>query len=115
MDDEERANPLSSMGLTDEQYNMILQNIINGQSFMNGMVDNGGPSSSGSSSSSQRSQMGGMNGSMGMTGMSMDVGMGMGGGMNVGVSVVGEKRGYEEAGLSGSSGREKRSRFEVVD
>ncbi|TFK33858.1 hypothetical protein BDQ12DRAFT_669888 [Crucibulum laeve] len=32
-----RINPLAGMGLTDEQYNQILQNIVNGESFMGGM------------------------------------------------------------------------------
>jgi len=35
--DDGRINPLAGMGLTDEQYNMILQNIVNGESFMGGM------------------------------------------------------------------------------
>lgn len=39
-EDDSRVNPLAGMGLTDEQYNMILQNIVNGESFMGGM--NGG-------------------------------------------------------------------------
>jgi osomolarity two-component system response regulator SKN7 len=28
-----RINPLAGMGLTDEQYSMILQNLVNGESF----------------------------------------------------------------------------------
>jgi len=32
--DDGRINPLAGMGLTDEQYNMILQNIVNGDGFM---------------------------------------------------------------------------------
>ncbi|KAF8886867.1 hypothetical protein CPB84DRAFT_1712291 [Gymnopilus junonius] len=47
-DDDLRINPLAGMGLTDEQYNMILQNIMNGEGFM-GMMDS--MSSPGSSSS----------------------------------------------------------------
>ena len=31
-------NPLAGMGLSDEQYNTILQNLVNGERFM-GMVD----------------------------------------------------------------------------
>lgn len=36
-DDDGRINPLAGMGLTDEQYNMILQNLVNGESFVSGM------------------------------------------------------------------------------
>lgn len=32
-----RLNPLAGMGLTDEQYNMILQNIVNGETFSTGL------------------------------------------------------------------------------
>ncbi len=46
--DEGRINPLAGMGLTDEQYTMILQNLVNGESFMgigmpamDGMLDSG--------------------------------------------------------------------------
>lgn len=35
--DDSRINPLAGMGLTDEQYNMILQNIVGGDGFMNVM------------------------------------------------------------------------------
>ncbi|KAF9448302.1 hypothetical protein P691DRAFT_775528 [Macrolepiota fuliginosa MF-IS2] len=122
-DDDSRINPLSGMGLTDEQYNMILQNIANGESFMNGMVDSAGASSSASAStgpsagpsgSSTQPKIGSgiSNGTMGMMGVSS---MGVGVGMGVGMSRAGEKRGYEEAGLSSSGGRDKRSRFEVVE
>lgn len=33
-DDDGKINPLAGMGLTDEQYTMILQNMVNGESFM---------------------------------------------------------------------------------
>ena len=33
-DDEGKINPLAGMGLTDEQYTLILQNLVNGESFM---------------------------------------------------------------------------------
>ncbi|KAF5323792.1 hypothetical protein D9619_012942 [Psilocybe cf. subviscida] len=33
----ERINPLAGMGLTDEQYGIILQNIVNGEGFMGAM------------------------------------------------------------------------------
>ena len=32
-DEEGKINPLAGMGLTDEQYTMILQNLVNGESF----------------------------------------------------------------------------------
>ncbi|RDB22908.1 Transcription factor SKN7 [Hypsizygus marmoreus] len=36
-EDDGRINPLAGMGLTDEQYNMILQNLVNGENFMGSM------------------------------------------------------------------------------
>lgn len=44
--DDGRINPLAGMGLTDEQYNMILQNIVNGETFtgINMSMDGSGPS-----------------------------------------------------------------------
>lgn len=39
--DDGRINPLAGMGLSDEQYNMILQNIVNGETF-GGDVNGGG-------------------------------------------------------------------------
>ncbi|KXN87180.1 Transcription factor prr1 [Leucoagaricus sp. SymC.cos] len=121
LDDETRVvNPLSGMGLTDEQYNMILQNVVNGESFMNGIDGSSAPASAeaGPSSSSPSSTG---NGGMGMrfllSGMNVGVGdmnpsVPLGGG-----GTGGEKRRYEESALGGplSSGRDKRSRFEVVD
>lgn len=56
----ERINPLAGMGLTDEQYSLILQNLVSGEGFMGAMEGAGlvagpgtpglltGPSSSGS-------------------------------------------------------------------
>ena len=42
-EDDGRINPLAGMGLSDEQYNMILQNLVNGERFMGmGMMDGGG-------------------------------------------------------------------------
>ena len=35
--DDRRANPLAGMGLTDEQYNVILQNFVNGEGIMSSM------------------------------------------------------------------------------
>ena len=32
-DDEGKINPLAGMGLTDEQYTLILSNLVNGESF----------------------------------------------------------------------------------
>ena len=32
--DDGKINPLAGMGLSDEQYSMILQNLVNGESFM---------------------------------------------------------------------------------
>lgn len=33
-EDDGKINPLAGMGLTDEQYTLILQNLVNGESFM---------------------------------------------------------------------------------
>lgn len=33
-DDDGKINPFAGMGLTDEQYQMILHNMVNGESFM---------------------------------------------------------------------------------
>lgn len=33
-EDDGKINPLAGMGLSDEQYSMILQNLVNGESFM---------------------------------------------------------------------------------
>ncbi|KII88312.1 hypothetical protein PLICRDRAFT_29883 [Plicaturopsis crispa FD-325 SS-3] len=44
-DDDGRINPLAGMGLTDEQYAMILQGLVNGESFPGvGMPDASSPS-----------------------------------------------------------------------
>lgn len=38
-----RINPLAGMGLTDEQYTMILQNIVNGETFPGVQLHNDAP------------------------------------------------------------------------
>lgn len=58
-DDDTPINPLAGMGLTDEQYNMILQNIVNGEGFM-GMMDTISSTSSGSGMNNGSSTSGGM-------------------------------------------------------
>ena len=41
-EDDGKINPLAGMGLTDDQYTMILQNLVNGESFMGiGPLDTG--------------------------------------------------------------------------
>jgi len=80
-------NPLSGMGLTDEQYTMILQGIVNaGGSTMHGSAHP----------------------NLNLTGL-ISSSMGGGGGR------CGEKRGYEESGLDGSLHSRKKSRFEVIE
>lgn len=49
-DDDSQINPLAGMGLSDEHYSMILQNIVNGDGFM-GMMGPVGSSPNSSSSS----------------------------------------------------------------
>jgi osomolarity two-component system, response regulator SKN7 len=41
MEDDGRINPLAGMGLMDEQYVVILQNLVGGKSW-NGGLDGGG-------------------------------------------------------------------------
>ncbi|KAJ2920602.1 hypothetical protein H1R20_g16492, partial [Candolleomyces eurysporus] len=92
---EGRINPLAGMGLTDEQYGVMLANMMTGENVLGGLT--GSPTASTSSPTS--------------TGAS---GFMMGG---VGIS-VGLKRGYDETGdldldLEGPQG--KKSRFEVIE
>ena len=57
-DDGGKINPLAGMGLTDEQYTLILQNLVNGESFSgvsslegaNGTIGAGGSGAGGESS-----------------------------------------------------------------
>jgi osomolarity two-component system response regulator SKN7 len=53
-DDEGKINPLAGMGLTDEQYSMILQNLVNGEPFMGISGLNPADLTGASSSSSKR-------------------------------------------------------------
>jgi len=89
-EDDGRINPLAGMGLTDEQYGMILQNILSGEGLMSGMDE-------------------GYSGGMPPNG-GQQPGM-MNPGMSIGIS-LGEKRalddGEDREGL-------KRSRFEVIE
>ncbi|KAK7694095.1 hypothetical protein QCA50_003671 [Cerrena zonata] len=95
-DDDGKINPLAGMGLTDEQYSMILQNLVSGENFM------------GIGSSLDAMSMG-----------AMGVGMGMMGGMTMAMSGMpgmqygdGMKRGLDDP----SDGRDgKRGRFEVIE
>ncbi|KAF9053356.1 hypothetical protein BJ165DRAFT_1400665 [Panaeolus papilionaceus] len=102
MDDEGRVNPLAGMGLTDEQYNMILQNLVSGDGFMG--TGDGGASGSGAGMS-----MGGMDGMGGTSGPSGSRGAGGSSGMGMGMS---EKRPHDDVDREGSM---KRGRFEVVE
>ena len=116
-EDEGRINPLAGMGLTDEQYNLILQNIVSGDGFLDGM-DNLVSSSSSSSAipsgsglgSSSAYASGDGNGFLGSEATTPTPSMGMyaGGGM-----MGGEKRRLEEEGESQNDGKMKRGRYEV--
>jgi len=46
-DDGRNNNPLAGMGLSDEDYNMILQNLVNGERFMGMGMDGSGSGGSG--------------------------------------------------------------------
>jgi len=89
-----RINPLAGMGLTDEQYTMILQNLVNGETFPGVQLP---PDVVGD-------MVGGGGGSVGGVG-----GVGVGGGASL---VNGVKRGLEED-EDGRGG--KRGRFEIVE
>lgn len=123
LEDENRiSNPFSGMGMPDDQYTMMLQNVMSGNNFMSGLegvatstsgasASVSSPSSSSISSPPLLSQQvmgsinGRMNASLGMTNV-------------IGMSIRGEKRPYDncdDIGPSGSNGREKRSRFEVIE
>jgi len=117
-EDEGRINPLAGMGLTDEQYNLILQNIVSGDGFLDGM-DNLVSSSSSSSAIPSGSGLGSSSayasgdgtGFLGSEVSTPTPSMGMyaGGGMMMG----GEKRRLEEEGESQNDGKMKRGRYEV--
>lgn len=81
-----RINPLAGMGLTDEQYNMILQNIVSGEGLLAG-VDGLAAGSMGRREKRGREEDGDI---LGMSGLGMGMGM------------VDERDG-------------KKSRFEVVE
>jgi len=49
-DDDGRINPLAGMGLSDEQYSALLQNLVNGDGFLGMMNTMNSPTPSGSSS-----------------------------------------------------------------
>ena len=77
-DGDGRVNPLAGMGLTDEQYHVMLQNFVNGEGIMTGM------------------------------GIGMGLGTGLGFGAGVGVQGGGrEKRALEEA-WDGGGGKRSR-------
>lgn len=92
---EGRINPLAGMGLTDEQYGVMLANMMTGENVLGGLTGSP-PASAGSPTSTGAPFM-------------------MGG---VGIS-VGLKRAYDETGgdldldLDGPQG--KKSRFEVIE
>ena len=91
-EDDDRINPIAGLGLTDEQYNLIVQDIVNAETFGLGLGLDDGTTMNGPSGSSM-----------------MRDGMGM---MSMAMLGIGEKRGLEDP----SDGREgKRSRFEVIE
>lgn len=95
-EDDDRISPIAGLGLTDEQYNLIIQDIVNAETF--------GGSSSGMGAD-DASRMGG--GPSGSNVMLEGIGM-----MSVAMLGIGEKRNLEDS----TDGREgKRSRFEVIE
>lgn len=91
-DDEGKINPLAGMGLTDEQYTMILSNMVNGEENFMGI----GPVGVGV----------GVGGMGGMAAMGMGIPI-------MGVSIDGSKRGLDDPEDTGRDG--KRGRFEVIE
>lgn len=100
-EDDDRINPIAGLGLTDEQYNLIIQDIVNAETFGGGS----GASAVGMGGDDGSRMTGGASGSNVM----LD-GLGM---MSVATMLgIGEKRSLEDS----SDGREgKRSRFEVIE
>jgi osomolarity two-component system, response regulator SKN7 len=124
-DDEGRINPLAGMGLTDEQYNLILQNIVSGDGFLDGMDNLVALSSSetpsvsglgsGSGSGYSGGGYGGSNNGGGFLGSEVSTptpAMGMYVGAD-GMMLGGEKRGLEEEGEGQREGKMKRGRYDV--
>ena len=117
-EDEGRINPLAGMGLTDEQYNLILQNIVSGDGFLDGMDNlmssspSATPSGSGLGSSSGYAGGDGI-GFLGSEASTPTPAMGMYAGG--GISMSGEKRerGLEEEGEGQRDGKMKRGRYDV--
>jgi hypothetical protein len=121
-EDEGRINPLAGMGLTDEQYNLILQNIVSGDGFLDGMdsliasTSSGTPSGLGSGSGyvggggyGESNNGGGFLGSEAST-PTPARGVYVGGD---GIMMGGEKRGLEEEGKGQRDGKIKRGRYDV--
>lgn len=99
-EDDDRISPIAGLGLTDEQYNLIIQDIVNAETF------GGGSSASavGMGADDSNRMSGGPSGSNVML-----EGIGM---MSVAMLGIGEKRGLEDS----TDGRDaKRSRFEVIE
>ena len=90
-EDDGRINPLAGMGLTDEQYGMILQNILSGEGLMSGMEE-GYPGGGMPANGGQQPGM-------------------MNSGMSIGIA-LGEKRPLDDGEDRGGL---KRSRFEVIE
>jgi len=55
VDDDGRINPLAGMGLTDDQYTLILQSLVNGDSFVGGVDGVGSLVASGEKRASEES------------------------------------------------------------
>ena len=115
-DDEGRINPLAGMGLTDEQYNLILQNIVSGDGFFDGMDNLVSSSSSATPSGSGLGSGSGYAGGDGTGFLGSEastptpaMGTYAGGGMMMG----GEKRGLEEEGEGQRDGKMKRGKYNV--
>ena len=110
-EDEGRINPLAGMELMNEQYNLILQNIVSRDGFLDG-IDNLVSSSSSSATPSGSAYASGYGsrflGSEVSTPMPT-IGMDWGDGM----IMCGEKRGLEEEGEDQRDGKMKKGRYDV--
>ena len=115
-EDDGRINPLAGMGLTDEQYNLILQNIVSGDGFLDGMDNLVSPSPSSSSAIPSSSGVGSSSAyasgdGSGFLRSEPTPTMGMYAGR--GAMMGGEKRRLEEERETQHDGEMKRGRYDV--
>ena len=110
-EDEGRINPLAGMELMNEQYNLILQNIVSRDGFLDG-IDNLVSSSSSSATPSGLAYASGYGSRFLESEVSTPTPM-MGMDWGDGMIMRGEKRGLEEEGEGQHDGKMKKGRYDV--